>query len=359
VVAFGLPLVLLLALWVEAHSAEPASHLGQPVLVSPPPRWLSQTGLYPPGGAQAPRPDHWLYVPQYPLWSDGAQKRRFIHLPRGTSIDATDPDDFGFPVGTVFYKQFAFGRFGRPVETRTMELLPDGSWRFATYVWKRDGSDAELAPDTGVARAHEIRPGVFHDVPSLSDCRACHAGRKNPVLGFGTLQLSPERDPLAPHAEPVPPAAVDLAELVRRGALRNLPQALIDSAPKLQGNTPVERALRGYLFANCSSCHNTEGPLGMLGLDFDVSVSRPTYNSLRDTAVSKLSHFQPWGGDQALRIAPGLVDASVLAHRLGSREPSQQMPPLGTRLVDSEALALLRQFITEDLGGPQNRKDNP
>ena len=93
-VILGLPVVALLALWLEAApSPEPGPALGQPVLVSPPPRLLSQTGLYQPGGVQAPQPDPWLYVPQYPLWSDGAQKRRTIRLPPGTSIDASDPDD--------------------------------------------------------------------------------------------------------------------------------------------------------------------------------------------------------------------------------------------------------------------------
>ena len=33
--------------------------------------------------------------------------------------------------------------------------------------------------------------------------------------------------------------------------------------------------------------------------------------------------------------------------RAGSRYPALQMPPLGTELVDDEALALLRRWIAE------------
>ena len=44
-------------------------------------------------------PDVLTYVPQYPLWSDGAQKRRWMRLPPGTSIDASDPDGVGVPGG--------------------------------------------------------------------------------------------------------------------------------------------------------------------------------------------------------------------------------------------------------------------
>src|SRR5262245_12657335 len=37
---------------------------------------------------------------QYPRWTDGAQKSRWIALPAGTSIDASDADHWVFPAGT-------------------------------------------------------------------------------------------------------------------------------------------------------------------------------------------------------------------------------------------------------------------
>jgi hypothetical protein len=36
---------------------------------------------------------------------------------------------------------------------------------------------------------------------------------------------------------------------------------------------------------------------------------------------------------------------------MSSRRPSSQMPPLGTSVVDTEALALIRAWIAEDLAG--------
>ena len=44
------------------------------------------------------------FAPQYPLWSDGMSKQRAIYLPPGTTIDAADPNDWNFPVGTKFWK---------------------------------------------------------------------------------------------------------------------------------------------------------------------------------------------------------------------------------------------------------------
>ena len=37
------------------------------------------------------------------------------------------------------------------------------------------------------------------DIPSRADCGVCHESAAVPVLGLGALQLSPDRDPLAPR----------------------------------------------------------------------------------------------------------------------------------------------------------------
>jgi hypothetical protein len=50
------------------------------------------------------------------------------------------------------------------------------------------------------------------------------------------------------------------------------------------------------------------------------------------------------------RISAGQPDTSVVVRRMASRNPLVQMPPLGTRIVDDEGLALIRRWIVEDLG---------
>src|ERR1043165_6412078 len=55
------------------------------------------------------------FSPQYPLWSDGAHKRRWIYLPPGTAIDASRLDAWEFPIGTRLWKEFSLGG---PIETR-------------------------------------------------------------------------------------------------------------------------------------------------------------------------------------------------------------------------------------------------
>src|SRR5688572_20546730 len=52
------------------------------------PALLSETGLYAGEGTTRIDPLNRPFSPQYPLWTDGATKRRWIRLPAGAAIDA-------------------------------------------------------------------------------------------------------------------------------------------------------------------------------------------------------------------------------------------------------------------------------
>lgn len=314
--------------------------------VSPPegplPERLSEAGLYLPGTLQLD-PQVVEYVPQYPLWTDGASKRRWIRLPAGQAVDARDPAHFRFPIGTRLFKEFSFE--GR-TETRYIELTSAGP-RYAAYVWNAEDNDATLAPEAGVRGARELGDGVRHDIPSRADCALCHEGGRDVVLGFDALSLSGDRDPLG--AEAPPDGGVDLAELVRRGVIVNLPAALLARPPRAPGRTPLERAARGYLSANCGHCHNGSGPLAPLGLDLAIELGAEPAGP-QALGIERPSKYLLPGDDRSLRIARGDAQRSVLAVRMRSRAPAARMPPLGTRLVDERAVALVERWINEDLG---------
>jgi len=310
------------------------------------PARLDQTGLYSDFATRELAPDVLPFAPQYPLWTDGAAKRRWIALPPGAWIDASDPDAWVFPVGTRIWKQFSFDR---PVETRYMELTERG-WVFATYLWSADGGAAELAPERGRRAVLDSRPGVPYDLPGRYDCLACHESNVTPVLGFSALQLSPERDPLAPHAAPPEPGSIDLALLIERGLLRNHPASWRSAPPRIEAASPRARAALGYLHGNCSSCHNDRGALTSVGLSLEVRLAPGHAPSALATAVGRTAALRP-GGAMRTRIVPGDPEASLLAERVGSRSALLQMPPLGTHAVDFEAHALIRDWIAHDLSG--------
>lgn len=285
----------------------------------PLPRLLSQTGL----DAHALE-----FSPQYPLWTDGAAKRRWLKLPPGTAIDASNPDRWELPAGAKLWKQFDFG--GRPVETRFIERLPDGSWRFAAYVWNEAGTDAELAPAGGLTGVAATSPTTRHDVPGTEDCRACHEGRPNRVLGLGALQLAPHLD-----------------ELARAGVIEGLPAELRSSPPRIAAANDDERAALGYLFGNCAHCHNADGPLASVGLDFDQPVAARGAAAERTHAVDAPSRFRFPRGEATARIARGAPELSITLLRMRSRDPLTQMPPLGTHLVDPEGVRLVSRWISQ------------
>jgi len=331
-----------------------------------PPQKLSDTGLYRDAAAGTIAAGVRPYSPQYPLWSDGAEKLRWVSLPKGRTIDAKDGDAWRFPVGTRFWKEFSFG--GRRVETRYIEKTGKDAWIFATYVWDDEQREATLAPPaTGLRNHVEIAPGVRHDIPSVSDCKACHEGvGRDSVLGFGALQLSSDRDPLAPHAEPVPAGALDLDALVKEKRIKDAPSAWRTAPPIIAADNPRARAALGYLHGNCSHCHNDRDPVASVGLSFragfavDARSGQPTLR----TAVGVRSKFQIRGvsPDHCLRLAPGDVEHSAVLVRMGSRDGLSQMPPLGSKLVDTAAVELISDWVRDGLPGAEVSKgptDNP
>jgi hypothetical protein len=272
------------------------------------------------------------YTPAFALWSDGADKRRWIAVPEGKHIDTHDMDDWRFPRGTKLWKEFV--RDGVRVETRLMLNTGDDNWVAAAYVWNDDDSDATLAPD-GEVDAHR----THHDVPAADQCLACHGGRKSFVLGFSAVQLANGDDP--------------------HGFDDLLSEPLHDDLI-VPGNA-TERAALGYLHANCSHCHNqdrpeTDGPRCYDPRnELDMFLTKSALGAGHDVADTHTykTVVHPGGGrgDGGL-VKPGHPDDSALLHLVQTREAQRgggfgpsQMPPLATELVDADGTKILRRWV--------------
>jgi hypothetical protein len=316
----------------------------------PAPSDLGQTGLYSDYSAKTIDSRNMSYAPQYPLWSDGASKHRWIYLPPGASIDASDPDVWAFPVGTKAWKEFSL--HGRKVETRLMEKIGDEQWRFASYAWNEDETKAVLAPSQGLRDVAEIQSGLRHSIPSVLDCEVCHVNARTEILGFSALQLPRDRDPNTPHAEPVAAGGVDLEALIQRGLIRSFPAEWRDRPPRISLLRPRARAAIGYLHANCGNCHNPSGSLDALNLLLRHPVAPGvTEEPAIKTAVDKKGRFQIPGTSpgETFLIRPGDPNHSAVLYRMSTRDPLRQMPAMATKLTDAEAVDLIRGWIQEDL----------
>jgi hypothetical protein len=228
-------------------------------------------------------------------------------------------------------------------------------WVYRSYPWNAAATDAVLAPESGLETSQEVAPGKHHRIPSVADCITCHRGGRSEVLGFGALELSPDRDPLAPHAERPAPGDVDLPTLVQGGLVRHLPEHLVRNPPRIAADTRTGRAAMGYLHANCGICHDSAGPLASVGLDLRYLLR--ARNGSQRSALSAVGHASRYhvpgpAGDATAWISPGNPALSSVAARMASRDPVGQMPPLGTQVVDEEALSLVRRWIEQDVRGP-------
>ena len=313
------------------------------------PARLSETGLYLPGRAGVVDKRNRQFTPQYPLWSDGAVKTRWVFLPPATTIDASDDGAWDFPVGTRFWKEFTFN--GRKVETRMLWKATADSWIAASYLWNDEQTDATLASDVGEPDVAPVSSSRRHSIPSRSDCLACHGSTRTEPLGFNPLQLSSDRDPSAIHAESPTRDSVTLETLVREGRISPARADLIDAPPRVKTKSPATRSMLGYLSANCGSCHRGDGEMA-------IRVPSLRYDQmLRDgdaVAASLIGRATSWRVPGIRDGASVLLDAaspesSAMLVRMRSRSPSSQMPPLGTVLRDEAAIEAMRQWIARDL----------
>jgi hypothetical protein len=289
-------------------------------------------GLYADGSCTVPAPGVRPYHPRFALWSDGADKERFVYLPPGASIDTSDPDRWGFPIGTRLYKTFSIG--GVRLETRVLEKIaaPRGtsSWTMTSYVWSADQRSVTLV---GAFGAQDVL-GTTHDVPSHTQCVRCHSvAQDDAINGFSAVQLAHDED------------GVTLAMLNTEGWL----SAPIDPAQATIPGDATAQAALGYLHANCGNCHG--GPAAEHDLDYQVRVGTTDVTATRTwaTAVcgcSAWSRTLPSGEHVDLRVDPHHADLSVSIVRMGTRVLTDQMPPIGTEVVDSSGIDDVSAWIT-------------
>ena len=206
-----------------------------------------------------------------------------------------------------------------------------------TLVSERASSTASRSPTVSAMRSRHV--------PIAR--RATWPGRPG-LLSLGALRLSSDCDPSPPTANRFPQSRSPCRHW-SIGALRDPPMQFARTAPRIAAASPVERAALGYLHANCGMCHTGCARWRRSASSFSTAYAcdRRSAPAL-GTSLAQASYFQA-GRVPILhdRIAPGIPDASMLLARIDSRHPVLQMPPLGSRIVDAEGVALLRRWIVE------------
>ena len=142
--------------------------------------------LFTDAGARQPNAGLTPYALNTPLFSDYAEKFRFVFLPPGTHASYRTRGAVAFPVGAVLVKSFAYpADFRRPdeavryLETRLLIHRADG-WTPLTYVWNADQTRAVLKRagarlDVAFTDAHGRPVALSYAVPNVNQCKECHS----------------------------------------------------------------------------------------------------------------------------------------------------------------------------------------
>lgn len=309
--------------------------------------FLSQTGLYADIATETLAERVVEFAPRFTLWTDGATKRRWLHIPEGSQIDTSDIDEWKFPVGTKVWKEFS--RDGVRVETRLIEKLPperasEGfeGWLSIAYIWNEGGTDAEAAP-MGQLNAR----GTEHDVPDQEACGRCHDMRVDKPLGVSAVQLNHSGE------------GATLESLLEAGWLSDPP-----AVPLTVPGDEVQQAVLGYLHANCGHCHRERAPANNRVQSLRLWLESEALGSVEETeAYRALVNQYSESGQGSLhtyRVVGGDPDNSEVMRRITVRQGSAEldgampegidpddvpMPPLGTELPDEMAIEMVRNWI--------------
>jgi len=317
------------------------------------PRKLSETGLFVPSKDGTIRDLDLaagveIYTVITPRWLDGAEADRFIAMP-GTEparLAATTADTPVFPEGTVLGKHimFSLGEDRPPLHVETQILhFEDGAWRPYSFLWNEAGTDADLVSSIGTSRPLKTEEPVtdagkpldrtWH-VNAVNECKLCHNVGPKFVLGFTPQQLIMKRH------------VTDKASMTQLDGLVKAGVVASASVPTLgtwrlvdteNTDESLDDRARSYLHANCAACHH---PGGNAIVSFYLRRDLP-FEKLNTNKTTGIGTF---GMTDAKLIVPGHPERSVLFYRM-SKLGYARMPYIGSRVVDSQGVALIDEWI--------------
>jgi uncharacterized repeat protein (TIGR03806 family) len=325
------------------------------------PSVLSQTGVFTNTPNMTPVNGLIPYLPNVPLWSDGAQKFRYMALPNtgapyipSEQISFAPTGTWTFPAGTIFVKTFELQtNTSDPtsmhrLETRLLVRDTNGAVYGVTYKWRPDNSEADLLTTSlneniAVTTPTNVVTQTWY-YPSPADCLTCHTPVANYVLGLSTRQLNGNLT----YSNGV--TDNQIRTLNRLGLFfPSIDEGSITNLYALSALTnlsaPLVNRARSYLDANCVQCHQPGGS----GPTFDARYDTPLTNQNIIFGVLAKGNL---GYDNAYVVTPKDIYRSVLYDRMNTVDPNIKMPNLDRNVIDTNAVAVMAAWINSLPGTP-------
>jgi len=292
------------------------------------------------------------YELRTPLFSDYAQKLRFVRLPKGTKVKFDAKEVFDFPVGTVLIKNFYYANDlrkpekGRKIMETRLLVHESGGWENLVYIWNEDQSEAvlDLAGDTKqVSWTDEKgkKQKLDYIIPNKNQCKGCHSfNNKVKPIGPTARQLNGNLTYSTGTEN-------QLLHWGKIGILTSAPEDLNQVDKIAVWNDPqsgsLDQRARAWLDINCAHCHRPEGPGNTSGLYLSYYEANKTALGIYKTPVAAGRGSGGFDYD----IEPGHPEKSILLYRIHSTDPGIMMPEIARKLVHKEGVELISQWIKE------------
>ena len=280
------------------------------------------------------------------LFSDYADKDRFIYVPSAKKAKYVEDSVFDFPVGTALVKTFSYSQrindsdvVKELIETRLL-LRKKRGWETLVYVWNNEQTEAylKLAGKTIYTQFKDLDGNirnVRYRVPNKNQCKECHS-KDDVVLPIGPKQRNLNRD-----FDYSDKTMNQLDKWFESGIINNSMTTIGPVADANNTADDIGRRARAYLDINCGHCHSHNGSANSTGLYLDYNVQ-----NAKQLGVYKSPVAAGLGsGSLKYSIVPGNPDASILLFRMTSNNPAIMMPETGRSMVHKEGVALIREWI--------------
>jgi parallel beta-helix repeat protein len=291
------------------------------------------------------------------LFTDYAEKSRFIFLPPGQKIDYRASGVLDLPVGSVVTKTFSFyteGSGGKtvPVETRLLIRRKSG-WQASVYRWDNEKKEAHLFLGGEIRPmkilVHNERPmDIEYGIPNRRQCISCHAtdlNKRNELSLIG-----PKAKFLNHNLNPLTAGKNQLVWMKETNRLKNLP--VLSEVPMVAvWNDPLSGSLdkraKAYLDINCAHCHSPMGAATNTGLFLATEVPTETveYGRCKPPVAAGFG-----SGGYLYDVNPGHPETSILPFRMKSNLLAARMPQLGRSVEHTEAVALINDWVSHMSG---------
>ena len=317
------------------------------ILSDTPPKLLSEYGFFVNTKDQITVPGVLPYELITSLFSDYADKHRFVYVPKGKIAAYQKDSVFSFPVGSVLIKTFSYEpinnqRSGRHlIETRLL-IRKDSGWDALTYVWDEEGQEASLALAGKTVKANYIsndgrQLDIRYRVPNKNQCKECHLENES-IVPIGPKPRNLNRD-----YSYLEGTMNQLEKWMSIKFIEAYPEKINSVVDFMDSSKPINDRARAYLDINCGHCHAPEGSASNSGL----------YLDLLETREKQLGVFKGpvatgrGSGGLDYSIVPGHPDESILLYRMISDAPDIMMPESGRSVMHKEAVDIIYQWIEE------------